>query len=95
MLVESEKEGERLTSLAVTPLIPGRTGTDSRGSACPSVHALGIAECRHAVLSHVPFRTLAKFLMIAPATIGTLPVALGVRANWTCKTAIHWTIHVM
>ena len=65
-----------LTSLTVPSLKACWTATHSRSSTATTIHALWITQSCLAVLPHIAFRTLANFLIVAPATVGTFLVAL-------------------
>lgn len=65
----------------MTSLITRGTTANSGGSAISTVHTLWITKSCFAVLSHVTFRALTNLLVIAPTTIGTFFITLGV---WPC-----------
>lgn len=53
-------------------LKPGRATAHAWRCAIPAVHTLGVAKRRTAMLTHVPFRTLANFITIAPSLVSAL-----------------------
>lgn len=69
----------KFTSFTIPSLVPGRTRAHTRRSAIPAIHTLRVAQCCFTMLSHVPLRTLANLLVVAPALVGAFLVALGVR----------------
>jgi hypothetical protein len=68
------------TSFAVSSLKANWTAAHPRSSTAPSIHALWITQSSLAVLPHIAFRTLADFLIVTPATIGTFLVTLWIWA---------------
>ena len=63
----------------MTSLESWRTTTNARSGTVSAVHTLWVTQGSFAVLSHVAFRALTQLFMIAPATVSTLLVTLGVR----------------
>lgn len=74
------------TSFAVATLEPGRTAAHAGRRAAAAVHALRVAQRGAAVLAHVALGTLADLVVVAPAAVGALFVALGVGPTCTSAT---------
>lgn len=68
------------TSFAVSALISFTAWANSWCSTKSTVHALWITKCRLTILSHVTFRALTDFILIAPAAVGTLFIAFRIRS---------------
>lgn len=63
-------------------LVALRTTTDSRRCTAAVVHALWIAESRLTVLADISLLALADLILVAPSSVGTLLVTLGVRTYY-------------
>lgn len=68
------------TSFAVSALISFTAWANSWCSTKSTVHALWITKCRLTILSHVTFRALTDFILIAPAAVGALFIAFRIRS---------------
>ncbi len=84
----SEKIDIFCTSFTVPSLVSWETTAYTRGNASTIIHAIGVTQCRLAVLPHISFWTLANLVLITSATICAFFVTFKI---WPLKITVIFT----